>query len=48
MVRTDDRELLANLILLEKQDLDVILGTDWLSTYHASVVVTPQLTDFSL
>lgn len=43
MVRTDDRELLANLSLLEMQDLDVILGTDWLSTYHASVVVTFQI-----
>lgn len=25
------------------QDLDVILGTDWLSAYHASVVVTFQI-----
>ncbi|KAJ4717071.1 Retrotransposon protein, putative, Ty3-gypsy subclass [Melia azedarach] len=32
-----ERILVANLILLPMHDFDVILGMDWLSTYHASV-----------
>jgi hypothetical protein len=36
-VQVADRELLVYLILLDIQDFDVILGMDWLSTYHASV-----------
>ena len=31
------RELFADLILLHMRDFDVILGIDWLSTYHAIV-----------
>ena len=36
-VQVADRELLVYLILLDIQDFDVILGMDWLSTYHSSV-----------
>ena len=31
----DDWELLANLIVLPMREFDVILGIDWLSSYHA-------------
>jgi hypothetical protein len=37
VVQIVDQDLLVDLILLDIQDFDVILGMDWLSTYHASV-----------
>jgi hypothetical protein len=37
VVQIADRDLLVDLILLDIQDFDVILGMDWLSTYHDSV-----------
>ncbi|XP_060672434.1 uncharacterized protein LOC132803434 [Ziziphus jujuba] len=37
IVSIDGRDLVANLIILDMQDFDVILGMDWLATYHASV-----------
>ena len=33
----EGRELLADLVLLDMQDFDVILGMDWLASYHACV-----------
>ncbi|XP_077247234.1 uncharacterized protein LOC143886951 [Tasmannia lanceolata] len=36
-VRIGNRELLADLILLELSDFDVILGMDWLSIHNALV-----------
>ncbi|XP_043699911.1 uncharacterized protein LOC122650574 [Telopea speciosissima] len=33
-----DRKSTTDLILLEMKDFDVILGMDWLATYHASVL----------
>ena len=33
----DGRELLADLVLLDMHDFDVILGMDWLASYHTSV-----------
>ena len=33
----EDRELLADLVLLDMHDFVVILGMDWLAFYHASV-----------
>ena len=33
----EGRELLADLVLLDMHDFDVILGMDWLASYHASV-----------
>lgn len=37
MIQMSDRTLQANIILLNMSDFDVILGMDWLSTYHASI-----------
>ena len=31
------REMTVDLVLLNLQDFDVILGMDWLASYHASV-----------
>ena len=31
------REMLIDLVLLDLQDFDVILGMDWLASYHAFV-----------
>ena len=31
------QEMSIDLVLLDLQDLDVILGMDWLASYHASV-----------
>ena len=33
----EGRELLVDLVLLDMHDFDVILGMDWLASYHASV-----------
>ena len=33
----EGRELLADLVLLDMHDFDVILGMDWLASYNASV-----------
>ena len=33
----EGRELLANLVLLDMHDFDVILGMDWFASYHGSV-----------
>nr|XP_023921956.1 uncharacterized protein LOC112033418 [Quercus suber] len=37
VIKIGGNELLADLILLEIQEFDVILGMDWLATYHANV-----------
>ena len=31
------REMIVDLVLLDLQDFDVILGIDWLASYHASI-----------
>ena len=36
-VQLGEVSLLANLILLDMHDFDVILGMDWLETYHATM-----------
>ena len=49
------REMTVDLVLLDLQDFDVILGMDWLASYHAFVdcfgkIVTfniPSQSDFS-
>ena len=33
----EGRELLADLVLLDMNDFDVILGMDWLASYHTGV-----------
>ncbi|XP_075633934.1 uncharacterized protein LOC142606477 [Castanea sativa] len=37
VIQIEDREMLADLILMDMYDYDVILGMDWLVTYHARV-----------
>ena len=37
VVKIADRELLANLTLLEIRDFDIIFGMDWLAAYYAIV-----------
>ncbi len=37
MVQIGDRELAANLVLLDMFEFDMILGMDWLATYHISL-----------
>ena len=37
VVHIEERELLVDLLPLCMQDFDVILGIDWLSSYHASI-----------
>ena len=37
VIQVEDREMLAYLILMDMYDYDIILGIDWLATYHASV-----------
>lgn len=32
-----DRKISADLLLILMHDFDIILGMDWLATYHASV-----------
>ena len=33
----EDREMKADLLVLEMKDFDLILGMDWLAAYHATV-----------
>lgn len=35
--RIDDRELLVDLIILDMEDFDVIMGMTWLATHHATI-----------
>ena len=37
VIQIEDKEMLADLILMDMYDYDVILGMDWLAAYHASV-----------
>ncbi|XP_075670170.1 uncharacterized protein LOC142639930 [Castanea sativa] len=37
VIQIENREMLADLILMDMYDYDVILRMDWLATYHASV-----------
>ena len=36
-IKIGERELPTDLVVLDMHDFDVILGMDWLATYHASV-----------
>ena len=36
-IRIGERELSTDLVVLDMHDFDVILGMDWLATYHASM-----------
>ena len=37
VIQIEDRKMLADLILMDMYDYDIILGMDWLAAYHASV-----------
>ena len=37
VIQIEDREMLADLILMDMYDYDIILGMDGLAAYHASV-----------
>ena len=37
MIRLDEHEFVANLIILDIQDFDIILGMDSLASHHATV-----------
>lgn len=37
IIHIGNREFLVNLILLEMQDFDVILGINWLATHHVTL-----------
>ena len=42
------REMTVDLILLDLQDFDVILGMDWLASYHASIDCFRKRVTFSI
>ncbi|RVW21979.1 hypothetical protein CK203_110260 [Vitis vinifera] len=42
------REMIVDLVLLDLQDFDVILGMDWLASYHASVDCFGKRVTFSI
>ena len=42
------KEMTIDLVLLELQDFDVILGMDWLASYHASVDCFGKRVTFSI
>ena len=47
-VMIDYREMTVDLVLLDLQDFDVILGMDWLTSYHASVDCFRKRVTFSI
>ena len=42
------REMPVDLVLLDLQDFDVILGMDWLASYHASIDCFGKMVIFSI
>ncbi|XP_077249182.1 uncharacterized protein LOC143888629 [Tasmannia lanceolata] len=48
VIKIGDRELLGDLVLLDMNDFKVILGMDWLASYHASVVCFHKLVRFNI
>ena len=42
------QEMLVDLVLLDLRDLDVILGMDWLASYHASIDCFGKQVTFSI
>lgn len=47
-IRIGDRELVADLMVLDMRDFDVILGMDWLATHHASINCRPKEVTFQI
>ncbi|CAL9107629.1 unnamed protein product, partial [Musa textilis] len=48
LISIGEHELLADLILLEIQGFDIILGMDWLSSHHASIDCYKKLITFCI
>ncbi|XP_065854728.1 uncharacterized protein [Euphorbia lathyris] len=48
LVKVGERELLADLVLLEMLDFDVLLGMDWLASYHPSLNCYSKLVTFKI
>ena len=42
------REMPVDLVLLDLQDFDVILGMNWLTSYHASINCFGKMVIFSI
>ncbi|XP_022865717.1 uncharacterized protein LOC111385546 [Olea europaea var. sylvestris] len=47
-ILTENRELYANLIVLDMKDYDIILGMDWLSRYQATIDCKRKSVTFQL
>ncbi|XP_077217941.1 uncharacterized protein LOC143852443 [Tasmannia lanceolata] len=47
-IRIRNREMLADLILLELSDFDVILGMDWLSIHYALIDYNKKVVNFEI
>ncbi|XP_077225013.1 uncharacterized protein LOC143858243 [Tasmannia lanceolata] len=47
-IRTENREMLVDLIFAELTDFDVILGMDWLSTHYALVDCNKKVVSFEI
>ena len=47
-VMIEYREMTVDLVLLDLQDFDVILGMDWLAPYHASIDCFGKRVTFSI
>lgn len=43
-----DREMKADLLLIEMKDFDVILGMDWLAAYHATIDCFGKVVKFQI
>ena len=48
LISIGDHEFLADLILLEIQGFDIILGMDWLSSHHASIDCYKKIITFCI
>ena len=46
VVQVGQHELLADLVVLDFHDFDVILGMDWLSTHHGHVACFEKMVNF--
>lgn len=43
-----DREMKADLLVIEMRDFDLILGMDWLASYHATVDCFEKIVKFQI
>ena len=43
-----DKEMIVNLVILDLLEFDLILGMDWLATYHATIYFHLKMVKFNL